>query len=88
MVATYQWPETADIFERAPYIVRFRARNYGRYTYSLYFIEANSAVMDCKMLCHDDGIDPRRRLSAVLISRPILHILMMGHSSKIIRQLI
>jgi hypothetical protein len=29
VVSTFQWPDTADIFEREPYIVRFRASNYG-----------------------------------------------------------
>jgi endonuclease/exonuclease/phosphatase family metal-dependent hydrolase len=28
VVATYQWPDTSDIYEREPYIVRFRASNY------------------------------------------------------------
>jgi endonuclease/exonuclease/phosphatase family metal-dependent hydrolase len=28
VVNTYQWPDTADIFEREPYIVRFRASSY------------------------------------------------------------
>ena len=30
VVGSYQWPDTADIFEREPFMVRFRASNHGQ----------------------------------------------------------
>jgi hypothetical protein len=63
VVATYQWPDTADVYEREPYIVRFRASNYGLYEYqpdadlNKCCRIADFAVSDRKMLCHDHGTD-------------------------------